>query len=101
MAEEAMVLSEELENEAAHNRDIAVRARRMAGSLTLEADRKRIERYADDLEHHAADLEDRLGNWAPSLPLPPYHLGSKRKTKSNRAPNTTNRRGMRDGTESQ
>jgi hypothetical protein len=90
-----------LENEAAHNRDIAVRARRMAGSLTLEADRKRIERYADDLEHHAADLEDRLGHCAPSLPVLPYSLGSNSKTNSNRPPNTTNRRGMRDGTESQ
>jgi hypothetical protein len=72
MAEEAMVLPEELENEAAHNRDIAVRARRMAGSLTLGADRKRIERYADDLEHHAADLEAQaraLRLISPSAPV--------------------------------
>jgi hypothetical protein len=57
MASEAMVHSEDLENEAAYNRDMAARARRLAGRLPLGADRTRIERFADDLEQHAAELE--------------------------------------------
>jgi hypothetical protein len=52
-----MVHPEELEHEAAYNRTMAARARQMAGSLPLESDRTGLERYANDLEHHAAELE--------------------------------------------
>jgi hypothetical protein len=48
---------EDLEHEAAYNRDMAAQARQMAGSLPLESDRTRLERYANELERHAAELE--------------------------------------------
>lgn len=48
---------EDLEREAAYNRDMAARARQLASSLPMESDRSRLERYANELEHHAAKLE--------------------------------------------
>jgi hypothetical protein len=85
MAEEAMVLPEELENEAAHNRDIAARARRMAGSLTLESDRKRIERYVDDLVLHAADLEAQARALHPISPSAPVLTWQQQQDKQQQA----------------
>ena len=57
MAAEETVHPEDLENEAAYNRSMAARARQMVSSLPLEADRTRLERYANELEQHAAELE--------------------------------------------
>jgi hypothetical protein len=45
--------------EAARLRDMAHRARRMAGQLSIEPDRLRLEEYAQKLEAEAADWEQR------------------------------------------
>ena len=45
--------------EAARLRDMAQRARRMAGQLSLDPDRLRLEEYAQELEVEAADWERR------------------------------------------
>jgi hypothetical protein len=45
--------------EAARLRDMAQRARRMAGQLSLDPDRLRLEHYAQELEAEAADWERR------------------------------------------
>jgi hypothetical protein len=45
--------------EAARLRDMAQRARRMAGQLSLDPDRLRLEEYARELEAEAADWEQR------------------------------------------
>ena len=63
---------EELENEAAHNRHIAARARRLAGSLSPGPERQGLERYAEELDHHAAELDAQaraLRLIAPSAPV--------------------------------
>ena len=46
-------------NEAARLRDMARRARRMAGQLSTEHDRQRLEQYALEMERQAADWEGR------------------------------------------
>jgi hypothetical protein len=38
-------------------RDLARRARRLAGSLTSESDQRRLERHIDELEDSASRLE--------------------------------------------
>jgi hypothetical protein len=45
--------------EAARLRDMAHRARHMAGQLSLDPDRLRLEEYAQELEAEAADWEQR------------------------------------------
>ena len=45
--------------EAARLRDMAQRARRMAGQLSLDPDRLRLEEYAQELETEAAVWERR------------------------------------------
>jgi hypothetical protein len=45
--------------EAARLRDMAHRARRMAGQLSIEADRLRLEDYAQGLDADAANCERR------------------------------------------
>jgi hypothetical protein len=45
--------------EAARLRDMARRARRMAGQLAIEADRLRVEDYAQELEAEATNWERR------------------------------------------
>jgi hypothetical protein len=45
--------------EAARLRDMARRARRMAGQLSAEHDRQRLEQYALELDRKAADCEAR------------------------------------------
>jgi hypothetical protein len=45
--------------EAARLRDMAQRARRMAGQLSLDPDRLRLEEYAQELESEAANWERR------------------------------------------
>ena len=45
--------------EAARLRDMAQRARRMAGQLSLDPDRLRLEEYAQEREAEAADWERR------------------------------------------
>ena len=45
--------------EAARLRDMARRARRMAGQLSIDPDRLRLEEYAQELEAKAADWDRR------------------------------------------
>jgi hypothetical protein len=45
--------------EAARLRDMAHRARRMAGQLSIDPDRLKLEEYAQELEAEAADWERR------------------------------------------
>ena len=45
--------------EAARLRDMAHRARRMGGQLSIESDRQRLEAYAQELETEAAIWERR------------------------------------------
>ncbi|HEY6983857.1 hypothetical protein [Reyranella sp.] len=47
----------ELLQKAQASRGEASRAKRLARTLTQEADRSRLLRYAEDLEHKAKDLE--------------------------------------------
>jgi hypothetical protein len=51
--------------EAARLRDMAQRARRMAGQLSLDPDRLRLEEYAQALETEAADWERRAAAEKP------------------------------------
>jgi hypothetical protein len=44
--------------EAQEKREMAARARRLAGSLAAEADRERLVRTARQLEREAQELED-------------------------------------------
>ena len=48
-----------LRQQAEASRDLARRARRLAGEVTSEADKARLLRHADELEAQAADLEQR------------------------------------------
>jgi hypothetical protein len=45
--------------EAARLRDMAHRARRMAGQLSIDPDRLRLQEYAQELEAKAADWDRR------------------------------------------
>jgi hypothetical protein len=51
-------------------RDLARRARRMAAGLSQAADRTRVNRYADELEKQAAELEARAAQGPPIPPQP-------------------------------
>jgi hypothetical protein len=51
-------------------RDLARRARRMAAGLSQAADRARVNRYADELEKQAAELEARAAQGPPIPPQP-------------------------------
>jgi hypothetical protein len=48
-----------LSNQAIATRDLAKRARRLAGTVTTPDDADRLRRYADEREAQAADLERR------------------------------------------
>ena len=48
-----------LSDQAIATRDLAKRARRLAGTLTTSDDIARLLRYADELEAQAADLDRR------------------------------------------
>ena len=48
-----------LRQQAEASRDLARRARRLAGEMTEEADKARLLRHAEELEAQAADLERR------------------------------------------
>ena len=48
-----------LSDQAIATRDLAKRARRLAGTLTTSDDIARLLRYADELETQAADLDRR------------------------------------------
>ena len=52
-----MNLSVDPEKQSGDLRDFARRARRMATGLSQAADRARVNRYADELEKQAAELE--------------------------------------------
>jgi hypothetical protein len=54
--------SSDFRTEAARLRDMARRARRMAGHLSLEPDKRRLEDYAEELEAEAASCERRGEN---------------------------------------
>lgn len=47
--------------EAQEKREMAARARRLAGSVTAEADREGLLRTAEHLEREAQELEDQAG----------------------------------------
>ena len=51
--------------EAARLRDMAHRARRMAGQLSIEPDRLRLEEYAEELEAEATSWERRATTEEP------------------------------------
>jgi hypothetical protein len=61
--------SADLLEEARKARIHAARARRMASGLTQPSDRLRLERYAEELEERAAELE-RLALSPASSPIP-------------------------------
>ena len=46
-----------LSDQAIATRDLAEKARRLAGTLTIADDAARLLRYADDLEAQAVDLD--------------------------------------------
>jgi hypothetical protein len=52
-------MAAKLSDKAIANRDLAKRARRLAGTLTTPDDAARLLRYADDLEAEAVDLDRR------------------------------------------
>jgi hypothetical protein len=60
--------SESVRDQLLRTRELARRARRLAEGLTLEADRERLLRHADELDLHAADL---ARTFEPVTPLPP------------------------------
>jgi hypothetical protein len=60
----------DLQGEARRRRDLARRARRMALGLSQTADRIRVNRYADELEKQAAELEARAAQ-GPPIPSQP------------------------------
>ena len=64
----------ELLQKARVTRAEASRAKRLARQLTQDADRSRLLRYAEELEHQADDLErDALGHDGKGGPTPPAH----------------------------
>ena len=48
-----------LSDQAIATRDLAKRARRLAGTLTIPDEAARLRRHADELEAQAADLDRR------------------------------------------
>jgi hypothetical protein len=52
-------MAAKLSDQAIATRDLAKRARRLAGTLTTRDDADRLLRYADALEAQAADLDRR------------------------------------------
>jgi hypothetical protein len=57
--------------EAQEKRQMAARARRLAGSVTAEADREGLIRAAQQLEREAQELEDRADGDAANADRPP------------------------------
>ena len=55
----AYPMAAKLSDQAIATRDLAKRARRLAGTLTTSDDIARMLRYADELETQAADLDRR------------------------------------------
>jgi hypothetical protein len=56
----AYPMAAKLSDQATASRDLAKRARRLAGTLTTLDDVARLLRYADELEIQAADLDRRV-----------------------------------------
>ena len=52
-------MAAKLSDKAIATRDLAKRARRLARTLTRDDDATRLQRYADELDGQAADLEKR------------------------------------------
>jgi hypothetical protein len=52
-------MAAKLSDRAIATRDLAQRARRLAGTLTTPDDAARLLRYADDLEAQAVDVDKR------------------------------------------
>jgi hypothetical protein len=57
VTEPSMVRSFTLGGQAQANRDLARRARRLAATLPDPAERARLQRYAEELDHQADRLE--------------------------------------------
>jgi hypothetical protein len=60
-----------LRKEAHERRELSRRVRRMAGGLSLPADRARLNQYADELEERAGELEHQANQEAPQESTPP------------------------------
>jgi hypothetical protein len=58
-SERAYPMTAKISDQAIANRDLAKRARRLAGTVTIPDDATRLLRYADELESQAAYLERR------------------------------------------
>jgi hypothetical protein len=58
-SERAYPMAAKLSDQAIATRDLAKRARRLAGTLTIADDAARLLRYAEELEVQAVDLERR------------------------------------------
>lgn len=56
----------DLQKEARDRRDLAARARRLALTQTNEADQKRLNRYADEMEQLADELEAQAAAQGPN-----------------------------------
>jgi hypothetical protein len=57
--------------EAQEKREMAARARRLAGSVTAEADRERLLRSAQEMESEAQQLEGQADALAADTSKPP------------------------------
>lgn len=57
--------------EAQEKREMAARARRLAGSVTAEADRQGLLRTAQQLEEEAQELEDQADGHDANADSPP------------------------------
>jgi hypothetical protein len=67
-----MNLGADPKEEARRCRDLARRARRMAANLAQPADRARVNRYADELEGRAAELEQKAAGPPAVMVIAPH-----------------------------
>jgi hypothetical protein len=58
----------DVRDQAKAKRELAARARSWAKSLSLKADRNRLERHAEELEREAAELERQAATAIPVTP---------------------------------
>ena len=68
---EKLLTKETLLQQADGLRDIARRSRRLAGILTMESDRRRLQRHAQELEESASGLELQAASAKTGIFAPP------------------------------
>jgi hypothetical protein len=61
-------MADSVRDQLLRTRDMARRARRLAAALSLDEDRERLLRHADELDAQAAELER---TFEPVTPVPP------------------------------